>query len=93
MDTFDYWKAFQHHTGTTIKLRHYDRMLQSEIEALQAKNAGLANVYETAKKLSEELARGAGDLATTLEKTPVDQPAGEDSPEAEAELEASRDAG
>jgi len=35
MDTFDYWKAFQHHTGTTIKLRHYDRMLQSEIEALR----------------------------------------------------------
>jgi hypothetical protein len=35
MDIIDYWQAFQRHTGTTTKLRHYDRMLQSEIDALR----------------------------------------------------------
>jgi chromosome segregation ATPase len=44
--------------------------LESEMEALRAQNSNLADVYATAKRLSEELARGAGDLATTLNKTP-----------------------
>jgi hypothetical protein len=35
MDSIDYWKAFQQHTGTAIKLRQYDRMLQSEVDALR----------------------------------------------------------
>jgi chromosome segregation ATPase len=51
--------------------------LESEAEALRTQNSSLANVYETAKRLSEELARGAGDLATTLTKTPVDDGAPE----------------
>ena len=50
--------------------------LEAEMNALRAQNSTLADVYATAKRLSEELARGAGDLATTLKKTPV-----EDSPD------------
>ncbi|MBV8430960.1 MAG: hypothetical protein JO244_07360, partial [Solirubrobacterales bacterium] len=61
--------------------------LNTEVETLRSQNSSLANVYETAKKLSEELAKGAGDLASTLEKTPVDQGDADDPAPAEAELQ------
>ena len=57
--------------------------LESEVETLRTQNSSLATVYETAKRLSEELARGAGDLATTLTKTPVDDGDAEPAPATE----------
>jgi chromosome segregation ATPase len=79
--TADYAALTEQHNGLTEQHKTLQKQLdalESEIEALRAQNSSLADVYATAKRLSEELARGAGDLASTLKKTPVEE--GEEGP-------------
>ncbi len=53
-------------------LQEAQAILQKRVDALRAQNAALLDAYATAKRWSEEFARGARELADTLEQPVLD---------------------
>jgi hypothetical protein len=53
-------------------LQEAQAVLQKRVDALRAQNAALLDAYATAKRWSEEFARGARELANTLEQPVLD---------------------
>lgn len=53
-------------------LQEAEAVLQKRVEALRAQNAALLDAYATAKRWSAEFARGARELADTLEQPVLD---------------------
>jgi septal ring factor EnvC (AmiA/AmiB activator) len=54
------------------QLQESQAALQKRVDALRAQNAALLDAYATAKRWSAEFARGARELADTLEQPVLD---------------------
>jgi peptidoglycan hydrolase CwlO-like protein len=61
-------------------LQEAQAMMQKRVDALRAQNAALLDAYATAKRWSAEFARGARELADTLEQPVLDDAVGAQQP-------------